>query len=469
MDQTNVTLFFEGRRLEARPGDSIAVALFNAGVRVLSYSVKYRRPRGIHCARGRCIMCHMEVDGVPGVPTCITPVSEGMQVRREDSRPLFAPLLTWAARLIPFPAGFYYRMFTRPAFVRKLFIGSLRRMAGVGHVRSVPVRTSSRERRALASRYDVVVVGAGLSGLSAALSAARHGVSVLLVDEYVKGGGHALGFNAEGEKTSVRDDLLAKILASPSIEYLSATTAQAFYPPDTILLGPGGALGKDGSETGGLCRVRSSAFVFATGAYDVVPLFANNDTPGIFGSRAIRLLLERDGLRPGSRAAVYGTGNELADLSRLLIHHGIGIAAIIDGAATVPGTNDGLPRDVPLATDAVVTSAHGNKWLSSVTIANRKAPDGRKRIECDLLCIGFPGQGAYELAFQSGFEFKMSDGPLDETKVMRPSQPSTRNEAGVSFFVVGDLAGQTSWAKKVRAGEEAGALAAGLRQPSQKE
>ena len=124
MDRAEITFLFENRRVRAKSGDSIAKALFDAGLRTLSYSVKYKRPRGIHCARGRCVMCHMEVDGIPGVPTCITPVRDGMRVQRENFRPFFAPFLIAAVRHIPFPAGFYYRMFTRPSFVREMFLGT---------------------------------------------------------------------------------------------------------------------------------------------------------------------------------------------------------------------------------------------------------------------------------------------------------------------------------------------------------
>ena len=106
-----VTFYFEGRRMQGRLGEPIAKALFRAGVRTLGYSVKYRRPRGIHCARGRCVMCHMSVNGIPGVPTCITPLEADMRIEREDYRPFFAPVLTAAARWFPLAAGFYYRMF----------------------------------------------------------------------------------------------------------------------------------------------------------------------------------------------------------------------------------------------------------------------------------------------------------------------------------------------------------------------
>ncbi|MFQ5512254.1 MAG: FAD-dependent oxidoreductase, partial [Candidatus Krumholzibacteriia bacterium] len=350
--------------MEGVEGEPIAKALFIAGVRTLSWSVKYKRPRGIHCARGRCVMCHMEVDGVPGVPTCITPLAGGMRVRRENFRPFFAPLLISAVRRLRFPAGFYYRMFTRPGFLRKIFLGSLRRMAGVGRVVTDGVTVRARARhsvlRAPADSYDVVVVGAGLSGMSAALSAANRGVKVLLVDEYNLPGGHSVGHLTDSEFVSQRDQCIAQVEGNPAIDYCPRTTAQAFYPPDSLLLGTGGALAPrqvaaEGAAeprpqrvvlSGRMKRVRARTFIFATGAYDVVPVFGDNDRAGIFGPRAIRLLLERDRLIPGRRAVVYGVGDSLRDVTALLAHHGVEIVAVVDaepkptGGARVlsPGT-----------------------------------------------------------------------------------------------------------------------------------
>jgi predicted molibdopterin-dependent oxidoreductase YjgC len=81
-----VTFHFEGRPIQGHQGEPIAAALHAAGVKVLRHSVKLGRPRGFFCAIGKCSSCLMEVDGVPNVFSCITPVKEGMQVRRQQGR-----------------------------------------------------------------------------------------------------------------------------------------------------------------------------------------------------------------------------------------------------------------------------------------------------------------------------------------------------------------------------------------------
>jgi len=451
-----VDFFYEGQRLSGEEGASIAKALFEAGVRTLSLSVKYKRPRGIHCARGRCVACHMEVDGTPGVPTCITPLREGMQVRRENFGPFYAPAMTAVARLIPFPAGFYYRMFTRPAFLRRAFLGSLRRMAGVGRLNSEPTTPGpaapARGRASeLAPRYDVVVVGAGISGMSAAATAAENGASVLLVDEYAWLGGHSLGHQPEA-LARARDELVGRVTAAAAVTHLPSTTAQSFYGPDTVLLGPGGSVAGVGPLKG-MRRVRGSRFVFATGAYDLMPLFGNNDIAGAFGARAIRLLLERDHLVPGRRAVVYGTGEDLAAAVDLLRHHDISVLATVDPETSASPAGDAV-RHLP---GAKVVSAGGGGWIESVTV---KGPSGRQSLACDMMCVAFPGQGAYELPFQAGFRLDMTPGHVAETRVMAPTTSTVENENGISFFVVGELAGTRSWSDKIEAGRSAAAAAA---------
>lgn len=78
---------FEGRRLEAFEGETIAAALVASGVKVLGWSQRLHRPRGFFCAIGKCSSCLMRVDGVPNVRTCTAPVKDGMIVERQEGKP----------------------------------------------------------------------------------------------------------------------------------------------------------------------------------------------------------------------------------------------------------------------------------------------------------------------------------------------------------------------------------------------
>jgi sarcosine oxidase subunit alpha len=479
MTGRDVTFYFEGRRLEGRRGEPIAKALFRVGVRTLSYSVKYKRPRGINCVRGRCVMCHMSVNGIPGVPTCITPLEAGMRIERERYDPFFAPLLTAAVRLFPFKAGFYYRLFNRPRWLRRFFLQNIRKMAGVGRVRvdRTPVEAPRQGTGAvpLPDNYDVIVVGAGISGMSAAAAAVSTrsrdsgedpAPRVLLVDEYGIPGGHSIGFQTSTAIAVTRDRLIDTVLANNNIRYQPNTTALGFYPPDTLLVGPGGSTGFEPYSTHtntltqqafrGMKQVRARAFVFATGAYDVTPLFTNNDTPGIFGPRAIRLLLERDGLTPGQNAIVYGTGETMDQTAELLANHGIKVAHRID-PTEVAGSSDSSTR-----LNGRIIEAKGKEWITGVTV---RAGGNKtiKTIECDMLCVAFPGQSAYELPYQAGFKYSLLEGALGENQVLLPDKSNLDiGDGAVRIVLTGEAAGVSNPGQKTTHGDNAGKLAAVL-------
>jgi predicted molibdopterin-dependent oxidoreductase YjgC len=81
-----VKFFFEDKELEGYETQPIAAALHAAGIRVLSHSLKYKRPRGFFCAVGKCSSCLMEVDGRPNVMVCMVPLRAGMKVRRQEPK-----------------------------------------------------------------------------------------------------------------------------------------------------------------------------------------------------------------------------------------------------------------------------------------------------------------------------------------------------------------------------------------------
>lgn len=78
-----VEFTFEGRKVVARPGDSIAAALTAAGIRNLRDSVVSGAPRGVFCMMGSCFDCLVEVDGVANRQACMTPAANGLDVRRQ--------------------------------------------------------------------------------------------------------------------------------------------------------------------------------------------------------------------------------------------------------------------------------------------------------------------------------------------------------------------------------------------------
>ncbi|MEM4291619.1 MAG: (2Fe-2S)-binding protein, partial [Archaeoglobaceae archaeon] len=82
-----VTIYFNGKPIKAYEGETVASALYAAGIRVFSRSFRWHRPRGFFCAIGKCSACMMEVDGVPNVRTCKVYVRDGMQIKTQTGFP----------------------------------------------------------------------------------------------------------------------------------------------------------------------------------------------------------------------------------------------------------------------------------------------------------------------------------------------------------------------------------------------
>lgn len=81
-----VSLDFEGKRIEAVEGDSVAAALLAAGETTFRSTPVSGAPRGPYCMMGVCFECLVEIDGIANQQSCMIEVREGMQIRRQRGR-----------------------------------------------------------------------------------------------------------------------------------------------------------------------------------------------------------------------------------------------------------------------------------------------------------------------------------------------------------------------------------------------
>jgi D-hydroxyproline dehydrogenase subunit gamma len=79
--RVQVEIFVEGRGLPAREGETLAIALLNAGVVPFRHTPVSGQPRAPLCLMGVCFECLVEVDGAQNVQSCMVQVRDGMQVR----------------------------------------------------------------------------------------------------------------------------------------------------------------------------------------------------------------------------------------------------------------------------------------------------------------------------------------------------------------------------------------------------
>jgi sarcosine oxidase subunit alpha len=75
-----VTIYFDGSRLTAREGQTIASALMANGVYAFGHSRNLSQVRGFYCGNGRCQSCLVTIDGVERLKSCSTLVRDGMVI-----------------------------------------------------------------------------------------------------------------------------------------------------------------------------------------------------------------------------------------------------------------------------------------------------------------------------------------------------------------------------------------------------
>lgn len=296
-----VTLKLGSRTIRAFEGETVGAALHAANEPVLMRSIKYHRPRGLFCNTGKCAGCLMRVDGVPNVRACVTPARDGMKVEFQNAFPTARRDFFGIVDKVYRTNLDMHERFTRPRPLAAIFNAITRRMAGFGRVPDArPLRRPGIQRR----EVDVIVVGAGPSGLAAAAAAAEGAASVLLVEESDRAGGSLL-LHPDGVP---RADELARRLRDAGGETLTRSTAFGCYLTD----GHGNAIPPPGvvaiMTPERVIEARAKAIVVASGYHETPPLLPGNDLPGVMGTRAALILLHRHGILPGKRIAFAGAG-----------------------------------------------------------------------------------------------------------------------------------------------------------------
>ncbi len=327
IDRTQPLSFtFNGTTLDGFAGDTIASALLANGVRVVARSFKYHRPRGIFAAgceepnafftvgEGEC--------RTPNVLATVTELTAGMQVKSQRGWPSvnidFGEATTAISRILP--PGFYYKTFMWPPRLWMFYEKIIRRAA------SPAVSPDCQDPDFYDHRYahcDVLIIGGGSSGLSAALTAATAGARVLIADMNTDWGGALLDENEtdeliDGIPASQWSKQVAQSLSEMSnVSMLLRTTAQGYHDYNYITAVQSPAA--DNKWRRRLWKIRAKRVITATGAIERPLIFTNNDTPGVMLANSVRSYINRYGVLPGRRILFF-TNNDSAYLSALAAH-----------------------------------------------------------------------------------------------------------------------------------------------------
>src|SRR5262249_24087312 len=148
---------------------------------------------------------------------------------------------------------------------------------------------------------DVLVVGAGPSGLSAAIAAAEVGARVVIVDENPRPGGSlTYQWSNDPEVRTLAHSLLERAAGLSNLDVRPATVAAGAYADHWMAL-------VDDSR---LVKVRARSVIMASGCVEQPAVFGNNDLPGVMLASAAQRLINLYAVKPFHRGAVLAANAE---------------------------------------------------------------------------------------------------------------------------------------------------------------
>src|SRR2546421_7895363 len=321
IDRTRPLRFsFNGSPYRGYEGDTLASALLANDVHVVANSVTYGRPRGVFSA------------GVED-PNALVQVGDDTMLRA-----------------------------TQVELVDGLEAIGLN---GRGRLSSEP--DTNRYDKVYA-HCEVLVIGGGRAGITAAIDASQTGDRVMLVDEQAELGGRLLGVGWN----DWLDTSLGALRAQPDVRLLTRATTFGRYDQNLVLIAqriPNG---------GRLWQVRAKRVVIATGAHERPLIFANNDRPGIMLAGAARTYINRYGVAPGRHAVIFTNNDSTDAVADDLKRAGISIEAVVDVRA----------GEAVLDTFPSPAGGEGQGGgLHTVLIRTLRGTHSRREIDCDLLCV----------------------------------------------------------------------------------
>ena len=346
-----VRFTFNDRRLKGRQGDTLASALLANGQRLVGRSFKYHRPRGIFSAGpeepNALVELRRDAFREPNTRATAVELFDGLEASSQNHRgSLEFDLLAVNDLLSPFlTAGFYYKTFMWPkSFWEKIYEPMIRSAAGLGRLSMQPDPDCYDKGFV---HCDVLVIGAGPAGLSAALAAGRAGARVVLADEDFRFGGrlNSETLEIDGMSGAAWAEATVRELESlPNVRLMLRTTVYGAF--DHGIFGALERMTDHQRDSNGLprqilWRIYSKRSVICAGAVERPIAFPDNDRPGVMLAGAVRSYLNRFGVAAGKRVAVFANNSDGIRTVRDLAARGVEVTALIraaefDGAAAAP-------------------------------------------------------------------------------------------------------------------------------------
>ena len=379
---------FNGRNMTGYQGDTLASALIANGQKLVGRSFKYHRPRGIFSAGSEepnaLVQLRSGAFQEPNTRATVAELFDGLEATSQNHRgSLENDIMGGIDLLSPFlTAGFYYKTFMWPkAFWEKVYEPFIRSSAGLGRL-SMEADPDLYDKGFL--HCDVLIIGSGAAGLSAALAAAKSGAEVILADEDFRMGGRLNSESGEIGGQSADDwaaSTVAELRSMDNVRLMTRTTVYGAYDHGIY-----GALEKktdhmlqaDGKPRQVAWKIYSQRAVLCAGATERSIAFGNNDRPGVMLAGSVRSYVNRWAVSPGQNVSVMTNNDDGWRTAVDLAAKGVSVAAVIDSRDKAPVAN--IPGAV-LVTGAAVQDTKGRKGLTSVSLTNGQT------IQTDCLAV----------------------------------------------------------------------------------
>ncbi|WP_404927509.1 sarcosine oxidase subunit alpha [Mesorhizobium sp. ORM16] len=466
---------FDGASYTGHAGDTLASALLANGVTLYGRSFKYHRPRGLLTAgveepNALVTVLKGEVRE-PNIAATMVEIHDGLVAVSQNR----FPSLAWDVSAVNqlggklLSAGFYYKTFMGPV------IGPLkgtrfwmfcehfiRRAAGLGRAGSAADPARYERMNAFC---DVLVVGSGPAGLTAAKAAADQGARVMLAELDPRFGGSANWSNETIDDLPAADwarRTVAQLEGYDNVRLLPRTTVWGYYDSNTLA-----ALERvtDHKETHGkgeprhrYWAIRARSVVLATGAFERPLVFPGNDRPGVMLAHAAERYANEFGVLAGQTVALFTNNDSAYRCALALKKAGARIAAIVDVRPELSGEMRKLAEETEaeIFPGHAVIATEGGKALSGVKLQRFDMTNGTltgdaRSIHADCLLMSGGWSPTIHLASQAGGKAQWNAA----RQAFLPPKP-TQNWIGAGAFT-----GSFSTAEAVTEGRAAGLAAAG--------
>ncbi len=432
IDETyKISFKFNNKTYYGYKGDTLASALLANGIHLVGRSFKYHRPRGIMTAGSEepnaIVQLHKNTSRTePNVRATEIEIYEGLEASSQNCWPsvnfdigginnFLSPVL---------PAGFYYKTFMWPASFWEKYEYFIRKSAGLGKSPTEP-DPDIYEHKYI--HCDVLVIGAGISGIIAAKTSAKNGFKTLLVDEKPILGGSTIYQNSEHFKinnqisSSWLEKEINEIKKIDNLEIKTRTSVAAFHGYNFLLARENltdhlPLHQRNEKVRHRLLKIRAKKVISATGSLERPLVFDNNDRPGILLSSAIEKYSNLFGVACGQKNVLFTNNDSAYETAISLFQKGINVEAIIDNREEVDSklVKEIEKNNIKIYKGYTVVNTFGYKKINKISIM-QLSKDGQKvvgsKISIDCDCLGMSGgwTPAVHLFTQSGGKLKFRD------------------------------------------------------------